>query len=72
MRSHPTAGQATLEYIAAVALLAALFLVAAPAVGAPNLGRSVADALRHGICLVGGGTSAATATLAARASRRAR
>ncbi|WP_028063204.1 hypothetical protein [Solirubrobacter soli] len=54
MRSHPTAGQATLEYIAAVALMAALLLVAAPAVGAPDIGRSVAEALRHGICLVGG------------------
>jgi hypothetical protein len=54
VRSHPTAGQATLEYIAAVALLAALLLVAAPAVGAPDIGRSVADALRHGICLAGG------------------
>ena len=54
MRSHPTAGQATLEYIAAVALVAALLLVAAPAVGAPDIGRSVADAIRHGICLVGG------------------
>ena len=54
MRSHPTAGQATLEYIAAVALVAALLLVAAPAVGAPDIGRGVADAIRHGICLVGG------------------
>ena len=54
MRSHPTAGQATLEYIAAVALVAALLLVAAPAVGAPDIGRSVADTIRHGICLVGG------------------
>jgi hypothetical protein len=54
VRSHPTAGQATLEYIAAVALMAALLLVAAPAVGAPTLGRSVAEAIRHGICIVGG------------------
>jgi hypothetical protein len=54
VRSHPTAGQATLEYIAAVALLAALFLVAAPAVGAPTSARGVADAFRHGLCVVGG------------------
>ena len=54
MRSHPTAGQATLEYIAAVALLAALLLVAAPAVGAPDLARRVADAVEHGLCVVGG------------------
>jgi hypothetical protein len=54
VRSHPTAGQATLEYIAAVALLAALFLLAAPAVGAPDIARAVADAFRHGLCVVGG------------------
>jgi hypothetical protein len=54
VRSHPTAGQATLEYIAAVALVAALLLVAAPAVGAPDVGRRVLAGIRHGICLVGG------------------
>jgi hypothetical protein len=54
VRSHPTAGQATLEYIAAVALLAAVFLVAAPAVGAPDLGRGVVSAVKHGLCVVGG------------------
>jgi hypothetical protein len=54
VRSHPTAGQATLDYIAAVALVAAMFLVAAPAVGAPDLGRAVFDAVKHGICVAGG------------------
>jgi hypothetical protein len=54
VRSHPTAGQATLEYIAAVALVAALFLVAAPAVGAPDMARGVAEAVKHGLCVVGG------------------
>jgi hypothetical protein len=54
VRSHPTAGQATLEYIAAVALVAALLLVAAPAVGAPGIARGVAEAIRHGLCVVGG------------------
>jgi hypothetical protein len=54
VRSRPTAGQATLEYIAAVALLAAVFLVAAPAVGAPDLGGKVFAAVKHGICLAGG------------------
>jgi hypothetical protein len=54
VRSHPTAGQATLEYIAAVALLAAVFVVAAPAVGAPDLGRAVVDGIRHGLCVAGG------------------
>jgi hypothetical protein len=54
VRSHPTAGQATLEYIAAVALVAALLLVAAPAVGAPSIARAVADAMSHALCVVGG------------------
>jgi len=54
VRSHPTAGQATLEYIAAVALLAALLVFAAPAVGAPDIARSVAKAIEHGICIAGG------------------
>jgi hypothetical protein len=54
VRSHPTAGQATLEYIAAVALLAALLGVAAPAVGAPDVGRAVVGAVKHGICVAGG------------------
>lgn len=54
VRSHPTAGQATLEYIAAVALLAVVLVVAAPAVGAPDIGRKVVDAVKHGICIVGG------------------
>jgi hypothetical protein len=54
VRSHPTAGQATLEYIAAVALVAALFLVAAPAVGAPSIAHGVADAIQHGLCILGG------------------
>ena len=41
MSSRPTAGQASLEYVAALALLAALFVVAAPAVGAPDIPRLV-------------------------------
>jgi hypothetical protein len=54
VRSHPTAGQATLEYLAAIALLAAVFVVAAPAVGAPDIGRKVVAAVKHGICIAGG------------------
>jgi len=54
VRSHPTAGQATLEYIAAVALVAALLLAAAPAVGAPDIARAVAAAVKHGLCVAGG------------------
>ncbi|MDA0159350.1 hypothetical protein OM076_03650 [Solirubrobacter ginsenosidimutans] len=54
MRSHPTAGQASLEYIAAVALLAALLVFAAPAVGAPDIARAIVKAFEHGLCVVGG------------------
>jgi hypothetical protein len=54
VRSHPTAGQAALEYIAALALVATLFLFAAPAVGAPDIAGSVARAIEHGLCIVGG------------------
>ena len=49
---RPTAGQASIEYVAALALLAALFVVAAPAVGAPDIPRLVVGKLRLGICLV--------------------
>ncbi len=52
MSSRPTAGQASIEYVAALALLAALFVVAAPAVGAPDIGRLVVGKIRLGICLV--------------------
>jgi len=50
--SRPTAGQASIEYVAALALLAALFVVAAPAVGAPDIPRLVVSKLRLGICFV--------------------
>ncbi len=49
---RPTAGQASLEYVAALALLAALFVVAAPAVGAPDIPRLIVAKLRLGLCLV--------------------
>ena len=52
MSHRPTAGQASIEYVAALALLAALFVVAAPAVGAPDIPRLVVAKLRLGICLV--------------------
>ena len=52
MSRRPTAGQASLEYVAALALLAAVFVVAAPAVGAPDIPRLVVGKLRLGICLV--------------------
>ena len=54
MRTRPTAGQATVEYVAALALIAALLVVAAPAVGAPNLGRIVVVKMRLALCIVAG------------------
>ncbi len=52
MSSRPTAGQASLEYVAALALLAAVFVVAAPAVGAPDIPRAVVGKMRLAICFV--------------------
>lgn len=52
MSSRPTAGQASVEYVAALALLAAVFAVAAPAVGAPDIPRAVVGKLRLALCLV--------------------
>src|SRR4051794_6516065 len=46
------AGQASLEYVAVIALVAAILLVAGPAAGAPDIPRKVADAIRLGICVV--------------------
>jgi hypothetical protein len=50
--SRSTAGQASLEYVAALALLAAVFVVAAPAVGAPDIPRLVVGKLRLAVCFV--------------------
>jgi hypothetical protein len=52
VRPSPTAGQASLEYIAVISLVAALLLLAAPAVGAPSLADSVARGVRVGLCVV--------------------
>lgn len=41
-----------MEYVAVVSLLVAVMLLAAPAVGAPDIPRAVAHGLRLGICLV--------------------
>ena len=54
MRSHPTAGQASIEYLGAIALVALVFILAAPAVGAPSIAGSVVAQIKHGLCLVGG------------------
>lgn len=52
MRPSPTAGQASLEYIAVISLVAALLLFAAPAVGAPSIASAVARGIRIGLCVV--------------------
>jgi hypothetical protein len=53
VRTHPTAGQATTEYIAAIALIAALLVFAAPAVGAPSVGKLVVEQFRLALCIAG-------------------
>ena len=54
MHTRSTAGQATIEYLAAIALIAAIFVFAGPAVGAPPIGKQVVHGIRLGICLVAG------------------
>jgi hypothetical protein len=49
---RPTAGQASLEYVAALALIAAVFVVAAPAVGAPDIPKLVVAKMRLALCIV--------------------
>jgi hypothetical protein len=51
---HPTAGQASVEYIAAVTLTAAVLAAAGTAVGAPGIGHRVVHGIRLGICIVAG------------------
>ena len=53
MHTRTTAGQATIEYVAAIALIAAILVVAGPAVGAPDLARLVVSKLRLALCIVG-------------------
>jgi hypothetical protein len=55
VRPSPTAGQASLEYIAVISLVAALLLLAAPAVGAPSIADTVARGIRIGLCVVDDG-----------------
>ena len=54
VRSHPTAGQATIEYVGAIALVALVFILAAPAVGAPSIAGAVVREFKHALCIVGG------------------
>ncbi|RKQ91960.1 hypothetical protein C8N24_1799 [Solirubrobacter pauli] len=53
MHTRPTAGQATTEYVAAIALIAVVLALAAPAVGAPSIGRAVVAQLERALCVVG-------------------
>ncbi len=52
VRPSPTAGQASLEYVAVISLVAAVLVLAAPAVGAPSLAGAVARGVRLGLCVV--------------------
>ena len=51
-------GQATVDYVAIVAVLAIVFsaALASAAVGAPGIVNAVAGQFRHALCLVGGGS----------------
>jgi hypothetical protein len=51
VRPSPTAGQASLEYVAVISLVAAVLVLAAPAVGTPSIAREVARAVRLGVCV---------------------
>jgi len=53
VHEKPTAGQATTEYIAAIALIAVLLVLAAPAVGAPSVGKAVLERMRLALCIAG-------------------
>jgi hypothetical protein len=52
VHTRSAAGQASIEYVAAIALIAAVFMFAGPAVGAPGIGKQVAHGIRLGVCLV--------------------
>jgi hypothetical protein len=54
VRSPPTAGQASIEYVGAIALVALVFILAAPAVGAPSIAGAVVGQIKHALCIVGG------------------
>lgn len=52
--ARSASGQASVDYVAALALVAVVFAMSASAVGAPWLPLSLAEAIRHGICVVSG------------------
>ncbi|MDA0169136.1 hypothetical protein OJ998_08575 [Solirubrobacter taibaiensis] len=53
MHKRPTAGQATTEYIAAIALIAVILALAAPAVGAPSIASAVVQQMQRALCIAG-------------------
>jgi hypothetical protein len=50
---RPTAGQASTEYIATIALIAVMLVLAAPAVGAPSIASAVIRQLERALCIAG-------------------
>jgi hypothetical protein len=50
---RPTAGQASTEYIATIALVAVVLALAAPAVGAPSVASAVVRQLERALCIAG-------------------
>ena len=53
-RPHPAAGQASLEYVGLLALVATAFAVAAPAAGLAGVPAEVSKVVRTGVCIVAG------------------
>jgi phosphoglycolate phosphatase-like HAD superfamily hydrolase len=51
---HPAAGQASLEYVGLLALVAMAIAVAAPAAGLAGVPAEVSRVVRTGVCIVGG------------------
>jgi hypothetical protein len=54
VRPHDATGQATTEYTAILALVAAALVGAGAAIGVGEVGQAVAHTVRTGICIVGG------------------
>jgi hypothetical protein len=62
---RPAAGQASLEYVGLLALVAAAFAVAVPAAGVAGVPARVAGVVRTGVCIVGGDVCRASDAAAA-------
>lgn len=53
MHTRPTAGQATTEYVAVIALVAVVLAVAAPVVGGRSIAHAVVAQMQRALCLAG-------------------